>query len=177
MSAGDEAAPFDRLVDTAAMQMTDLTGLPNLPLIDALGCSVADLLSERDDADVSPACRGEWLLLAASLALLRATLVSPTNRREAEAGRREADALRQQGIVRVQVRAAADWLEQQMMVRQTAHALGPPDVRMAGNDYDLTALFRGCLAMLQLPARYESIYAAAFAVSVRLADEDASLPW
>jgi hypothetical protein len=77
MSADASVAPFDRLVDMGSTQTADLTRLRRVALGDALGSSLEHLLSGQDGADASPACRGDWLLIVASLVLLLAQALAP----------------------------------------------------------------------------------------------------
>ena len=104
--------PLDWLLQMARAQRIDLATLSIVDLVDAFVVALDAALSEHTvRADLSR--WGEWLVMAATLALLRSRLLLPPDAPEARAARDEAEAMRRQMLERAAIRHAADWLDRQ----------------------------------------------------------------
>ncbi len=105
---------------------------------------------------------GDWLVMAAHLALLRSRLLLPEDGREAGEARQEAEALRRQLADREAVRRLADWLERRSRLGREVFARGAAEApqttdRGAAPVADTAALLRACLAALERPGRVGSL--------------------
>ena len=145
----------------------DLAKLSIVALVDAFGAALESALS-APGARPPLAQWGDWLVMAATLALLRSRLLLPEAAQDARVARSEAEALRQLLIERVQIGAAADWLTgrpqlgREVFARATLQ-IGAPDRRdnrpmaraagagESGRAGDVVALLRACLVALRLP--------------------------
>jgi segregation and condensation protein A len=95
---------------------------------------------------------GAWLVMAATLGLLRSRLLLPSDSSEAKAAEDEAEALRHWLVSRAQVRAAADWLERRPQLGRDVFGCGTGDRRHDdGRVGDITELLRACLIALRVP--------------------------
>ena len=86
--------PLEWLLEMARAQRVDLAKLSILGLVEAFTAALNAALA-RDRAERVDLSRwGEWLVMAATLALLRSRLMLPKDAPEAKAARDEAEALR-----------------------------------------------------------------------------------
>jgi chromatin segregation and condensation protein Rec8/ScpA/Scc1 (kleisin family) len=99
---------------------------------------------------------GAWLVMAATLAMLRSRLLLlPGDTPEARA-EDEAEALRRRLVSRAQVRAATDWLERRPQFGRDVFGCGTGQRRHDnGRVGDITELLRACLVALDVPAQAE----------------------
>ena len=143
--------PLDWLLQIARAQWIDLATLSIVDLVDAFVVALDAALSEHTvRADLSR--WGEWMVMAATLALLRSRLLLPPDAPEARAAQDEAEAMRRQLLERAAIRQAAEWLDQQLQLGRDVFARGGVVVRTSqGRTGDITDLFRACLVTLQVP--------------------------
>jgi segregation and condensation protein A len=100
---------------------------------------------------------GAWLVMAASLALLRSRLLLPGDSAEAMAAADEAEGLRRRLVNRAQVRAAADWLERRPQLGRDVFGCGTVEGRDDGGRVgDITDLLRACLVVLRVPEQADA---------------------
>ena len=151
--------PLDWLLEMARARRIDLATLSIDELIDAFVAALDAALSEHTvRADLSR--WGEWLVMAATLALLRSRLLLPPDAPEARAAQDEAEAMRRRMLERAAIRQAAEWLEQRPQLGRDvfARGAGAEPVARSGRTTDITDLFRACLVALRVPEqadRYE----------------------
>lgn len=142
--------PLDWLLDMVRAQKIDLAKLPILALVTGFVTALETALAGRDQT--APLGRwGDWLVMAANLALLRSRLLLPPDTAEAQTAADEADLLRRQLVSRAEIRSAADWLDRRPQLDREVFARGRGDPPVAGRVGDITALLRACLAALRLP--------------------------
>jgi segregation and condensation protein A len=142
--------PLDWLLDMVRAQKIDLAKLPILALITDFVTALETALAGRDQT--APLGRwGDWLVMAANLALLRSRLLLPAGTVEAQTAADEADLLRRQLVSRAEIRAAADWLDRRPQLDREVFPRGRGEAHVAGRVGDITALLRACLAALRLP--------------------------
>ena len=148
--------PLDLLLDLARARKVDLSRLSILDLAEQFGAALEAAVARRR---VPLARLGDWLVMAAHLALLRSRLLLPEDGREGEEGRREAEALRRRLADREFVRRLADWLERRprlgrdVFARGAAEEAESTDRGAAPPVADTAALLRACLAVLERPDR------------------------
>ena len=148
--------PLDWLVEMARAQRIDLAKLSIVELVEAFIAALDGALSVQDvRADLSR--WGEWLVMAATLALLRSHLLLPPNAPEARAAQHEAEAMRQRLLERAAIRAAAEWLDRRPQLGREVFARGGVDEAAGpGRVGDVTELFRACLVALRVPEQGEA---------------------
>ena len=149
--------PLDWLLEMARTQRIDLAKLSIVELVDAFVAALDAALSEQSvRADLSR--WGEWLVMAATLALLRSRLLLPPDAPEARAAQDEAEAMRRQLLQRVVMRQVADWLEQRPQLGRDvfARGAGAEPVASPGRTTDITDLFRACLVALRVPEQADA---------------------
>ena len=148
--------PLDWLLQMARAQRIDLATLSIVDLVDAFVVALdAALLEHTVRADLSR--WGEWLVMAATLALLRSRLLLPPDAPEARAAQDEAEAMRRQLLERAAIRQAADWLDQQLQLGRDMFARGGVVARTSqGRTGDITDLFRACLVALRVPEQLDT---------------------
>ena len=149
--------PLDWLLEMARARRTDLATLSIVELVDAFVAALDAALSEQAvRADLSR--WGEWLVMAATLALLRSRLLLPPDAPEGRAAQDEAEAMRRQLLERAAIRAAAEWLDGRLQLGRDVFERG--DVAGAtarsGRTTDITDLFRACLVALRVPEQGEA---------------------
>ena len=146
--------PLDLLLELARARRVDLSRLPILDLAEQFGAALEAAAAERR---VPLSYLGDWLVMAAHLALLRSRLVLPADTEEAEEARREAEALHRTLADREHVRHLADWLQQRQQLGREVFARGaaeePETAGRATPAADTAALLRACLAVLERPDR------------------------
>ena len=175
--------PLDWLLQLARTRKLDLTRLSILALVEAFVEAMVAALTRAPDAPAPDLARwGDWLVMATQLAELRSRLSLPGDAAEVRSAMAQAEALRLQGISRLQMEAAADWLERQPQLGRDVFVHGRTASRSAGrvspraehdteddrtdagaiaagttdvaptDGGDLTDLLRACLVALRLPA-------------------------
>ena len=146
--------PLDWLLEMARAQQLDLAKLSILALTEAFTAALeAALAGER--ADLSR--WGEWLVMAASLALLRSRLLLPKDAPEARAARDEAEALRLLLLGRRAMQRAAEWLDRRTQLGREVFARGGSEsARAEDRSADITDLFRACLVALRVPEQADA---------------------
>ncbi len=151
--------PLDWLLEMARAQKIDLARLSILALVDAFATAMQAAFSRRDTAPVSLARWGDWLVMATTLTQLRSRLLLPADAPAAKQARSEAEALRQHLVGRVQMRAAADWLDHRPQLGRDVFARGRPEISASpGRVGDITELLRACLVALRVPEAQVDIY-------------------
>ena len=155
------AGPLDWWLEMARAQKIDLGQLSILALVEAFATALEAALVRSEDArqdrpSVNPSGSvalgrwGDWLVMAATLTLLRSRLLLPPNAPEAQTAAKDA-ALQQTLLRRVQLAAAADWLERRGQLGRDVFRRGDAPAPTSGRVGDLTELLRACLLCLQLP--------------------------
>ena len=147
--------PLDLLLELARARRVDLAKLSILDLAGQFGAALEAAVARRR---VPLSRLGDWLVMAAHLALLRSRLLLPEGSREGEEARREAEALRRRLADREFVRRLADWLERRPRLGRDVFARGAAEEpegadRGAVPAADTAALLRACLAVLERPDR------------------------
>jgi segregation and condensation protein A len=161
-AAADEAAapelrlgawegPLDLLLELARARKVDLARLSILDIAAQFGAALEAAAAEHS---VPLARLGDWLVMAAHLALLRSRLLLPEGSREGEEGRREAEALRRRLADREHARHLADWLERRPRLGRDVFARGRTGDESEAREHaapkaDIAALLRACLAVLE----------------------------
>jgi segregation and condensation protein A len=142
--------PLDLLLELARAQRVDLAKLSILDLAEQFGAALEEAVARRR---VPLSRLGDWLVMAAHLALLRSRLLLPAHSKESEQARRDAEALRRQLADRAFARRLADWLERRPRLGRDVFARGraeePEGADHAAPAADIAALFRACLAVLE----------------------------
>lgn len=143
--------PLDWLLEMVRAQKIDFGKLPILALVTGFVTALETALAGRDHA--APLGRwGDWLVMAANLALLRSRLLLPADTVEAQAAADEADLLRRQLVSRAEIRAAADWLDRRPQLNREIFPRGRGEAQVSGERVgDIVSLLRACLAALSLP--------------------------
>ena len=146
--------PLDLLLELARARRVDLAKLSILDLAEQFGAALEAAVAR---CRVPLSRLGDWLVMAAHLALLRSRLLLPADTEEAEQARREAEALRRKLADRAFVRRLADWLERRPQLNRDVFARGaaeePETTDRATPAADTAALLRACLAVLERPDR------------------------
>lgn len=149
--------PLDLLLELARARKVDLSRLSILDLAGQFGAALEAAVARRR---VPLSRLGDWLVMAAHLALLRSRLLLPADSAEAVEARREAEALRRRLADREHVRRLADWLERRPRLGRDVFARGAAEEEPESADRgaatpaaDTAALLRACLAVLQRPGR------------------------
>ena len=148
--------PLDWLLEMARAQRIDLATLSIVDLVDGFVAALdAALSAEPLRADLSR--WGEWLVMAATLALLRSRLLLPPEAPEARAAQDEAEAIRRQLLERAAIHQAAEWLDQRLQLGRDVFAGGGVVARTSrGRTGDITDLFRACLIALRVPEQVDA---------------------
>ena len=144
--------PLDWLLEIARTQRIDLAKLSIVALVEAFITVLDAALAEHEiRADLSR--WGEWLVMAATLALLRSRLLLPPNAPEARAAQEEAEAMRRRLLDSRAIRTAASWLERRSQLGRDVFARGRGAGAAARSERttDITDLFRACLVALRVP--------------------------
>ena len=161
LAADGFEGPLDWLLEMARARKIDLAKLSIAALIGSFAMALEAALGRRDGAFVARLGRwGDWTVMAAALTELRSRLLLPADAPQARAAVSEAEALRRQLIGRVQMDAAADWLDRQSQLGQDVFARGRPEAGAAGRVGvgDLTELLRACLVALRVPAEQAAAF-------------------
>ncbi len=135
-----------------APQRIELAKLSIVQLVDAFTAAREAALADHDaPADLTR--WGEWLVMAAMLALLRSRLLLPPDAPEARAAQDEAEIMRRQLLERAAIRQAAEWLDRRPQLARDVFARGgvAGGAARRGRTTDITDLFRACLVALRIP--------------------------
>ena len=166
LSVDGFAGPLDWWLEMARVQKIDLGQLSILALVEAFATALEAALGRSEDArqdrpsvnpsgDVALGRWGDWLVMAASLTLLRSRLLLPPDAPEAQAAAKDAATLHENLLRRVELAAAADWLERQNQTGRDVFRRGNAPTPTAERVGDLTELLRACLVALRLPPDIE----------------------
>ncbi|WP_158741978.1 ScpA family protein [Acidisphaera sp. L21] len=154
--------PLDWLLEMVRTRQVDLLRLSIAALIDEFAQALELALSQPGLGSAALGRWGDWLVMAADLALLRSRLLVPADVAEAQSAQEAAEALRALLVGRAEIATVVDWLEQRPQLGRDVFAPGRAGetgpVKVAGRSGDVTALLRACLAAIRLPpdasARY-----------------------
>jgi segregation and condensation protein A len=144
--------PLDLLLELARARKVDLAALSIADLAEQFGAALRAGVAQRR---VPLPRLGDWLVMAAHLALLRSRLLLPADSGEREAAEGEAAALRRRLADREHARRLADWLERRPQLGREVFARGAAeqdDGLAATPTADIAALLRACLAALEKDA-------------------------
>jgi segregation and condensation protein A len=142
--------PLDWLLEMVRAQKIDLARLSILALVTAFVTALERALAGRDHA--APLAKwGDWLVMAANLALLRSRLLLPADAAEARAAADEVDRLRRQLVGRAEIAGIVDRLDRRPQLGRDVFPRGLPEATVTGRIGDITELLRACLVTLQLP--------------------------
>ncbi len=151
--------PLDWLLEMARAHKADLARLSIAVLIDAFAAAMEAALARRDGGPLQLAHWATWLVMAATLTQLRSHLLLPPDAPAAKLALSQAEALREQLVLRTQVGAAADWLERREQLGQDVFARGRPETAASpGRVGDITELLRACLVVLRVPGELAAAY-------------------
>jgi segregation and condensation protein A len=150
--------PLDWLLEMARAQKIDLARLSIAALIDCFATALEAALTRTDGQTIQLERWGDWLVMAATLALLRSRLLLSADAPEILAAARDAEALRRQVVSRAQMAAAADWLTRRPQLGRDVFARGMAEARGSGRVGDITELLRACLLVLRVPAQHAAAY-------------------
>jgi segregation and condensation protein A len=141
--------PLDLLLELARARKVDLAALSITDLAEQFGVALRAGVAQRR---VPLPRLGDWLVMAAHLALLRSRLLLPADRGEREAAERDVAALRRRLADREHARRLADWLERRPQLGREVFARGAAerdDGPTAAPAADVAALLRACLVVLE----------------------------
>jgi segregation and condensation protein A len=141
--------PLDLLLELARARKVDLAALSIADLAGQFGAALEAGVAQRR---VPLSRLGDWLVMAAHLALLRSRLLLPADGGEREAAEGDAAALRRRLADREHARRLADWLERRPRLGREVFARGaaePDDGLTAAPAADIAALLRACLVVLE----------------------------
>ena len=152
--------PLDWLLELARSRRIDIAKLPIAALVEAFAGALQAALARRGPGAVALGTLGDWVVMAATLTLLRSQLLLPRDDPAARAARAEAEALRRQMVDRAATASAADWLDRRDQLGRDVFARVMPAAEhaRAGRVGDITGLFRACLVALELPWDAETTY-------------------
>ncbi|HST75415.1 MAG TPA: segregation/condensation protein A [Acetobacteraceae bacterium] len=114
------SGPLERLLALARAQAVDLSRLSLPVLVDQLATALRQAVPLGQ--------KGDWVVMAAWLLLLRSHLLLPPDAVAAEAADRQADQLRDRLVGLREMQALADWLEQRPQLGRDVFARGQPEL-------------------------------------------------
>jgi segregation and condensation protein A len=153
--------PLDWLLELVRARRIDLSRLSIAALVDAFASALTEALAEADRLPLTLARWGDWLVMAADLALLRSRLLVPDDAIGAQGAKDAAEALRTRLLSRAAMAGTADWLEQRDQLGRDVFSRNTSDSAGAGRvprTMDVTALLRACLAAIRLPPDAGHLY-------------------
>ncbi len=122
------AGPLDWLLAMARSRKIDLARLSILALVEAFAHAMEAALQRAPDAPAPDLAQwAAWTVMAAQLTELRSRLLRPTGAPETRTAQAEAEALRRQWVLRTQMAASTDWLEQRPQLGHEVFARGRPE--------------------------------------------------
>ena len=158
LSADGFEGPLDWLLEMARAQKIDLAKMPIAALIQSF-VEALDLGLSRLDGRVPLLARwGDWLVMAATLTQLWSRLMLPADAPEAKAALSEAEALRQRVVCRMEIQAAADWLERRPQLGREVFGPGRLKGRETSRGADIADLLRACLSLLRVLEDVAAVY-------------------
>jgi len=117
--------PLDGLLAMARARKIDLARLSILALVEAFAGAMDAALRRTPDTPAPDLARwAAWTVMAAQLTELRSRLLRPVDATEAQTAQAEAEALRRHWVLRTEMAAAADWLEQRPQLGREVFARG-----------------------------------------------------
>ncbi len=153
LSADGFEGPLDWLLEMARAKKIDLARLPIAALIGSFADALQAALARPAGVEPDLSRWGDWLVMAATLALLRSRLMLQAD----AAATSEAEDLRRHLVGRAQIRAAADWLERRPQLGEFFRR-GRPETRPGARGADITDLLRACLTQLRVPDAVADAY-------------------
>ena len=150
--------PLDWLLELARAQRIDLARLSIQALIEAFAGALDAALARPSETRPDLARWGEWLVMAASLALLRSRLLLPADAPGSQAAQEEAEALRQVLVDRSAMRRVAEWLDQREQLGRDVFPRGgvAAAAERGARGADVTDLLRACLVALRVPEQADA---------------------
>jgi segregation and condensation protein A len=150
--------PLDWLLEMARAQRIDLAKLSILALVEAFTAALDTALTPARTKPVDLSRWGEWLVMAATLTLLRSRLLLPKDAPEAKAAQDEAEALRRLLLGRAGMQRAAAWLDRQVQLGREVFGRGGGTERPGASALvvDITDLFHACLLVLRVPEQAQA---------------------
>jgi len=149
LAAAGFEGPLDWLLELARAGRIDLRQLSILQLVEAFAAALQAGLAARGRADLSR--WGEWLGMAAQLALLRSRLLLPPDAAAARSAHEEAEAMRRRMLERAAMRRGGEWLDGHVQLGRDVFARGVDQADRTARVADVTDLFRACLVVLRVP--------------------------
>lgn len=145
--------PLDWLLERVRARRIDVARLSLVGLVDAFVAALDSALKRRGQGRAAPLGRwADWLVMAATLALLRSNLLQPAAAGEDDPARRQAETLRRLLRSRAEMAEAAAWLDARTQLGRDVFARGVSDLPVQGHvGGDRVALLRACLSALRLP--------------------------
>ena len=154
LSADGFEGPLDWLLEMARAKKIDLARLPIAALIGSFADALQAALARPAGVEPDLSRWGDWLVMAATLALLRSRLMPQAD----AAATSEAEDLRRHLGGRAQIRAAADWLERRPQLGGEFFRRGRPETRPGNRGAGITDLLRACLTQLRVPDAVADAY-------------------
>src|SRR5208337_3923407 len=121
VALGGFEGPLALLVDLARTRQIDLSQLPVADVVD-------QLVVAPQEARIPLGRKGDWVVLAAWLLLLRSRLLLPVEIPAPPDAAERADQLRDRRIARQAAQALAAWLDQRPQLGQEVFARGQPEL-------------------------------------------------
>ncbi len=148
--------PLDWLLDRVRAEKLDLAELPVAMVIDRFAAALAEAMGRTDGIAPDLAQWGDWLVMAANLALLRSRLLLPPDAAGARDATDSAEAWRRRLLDRAQIEVAAAWLHQRPQMGRDVFARGQPEGAAERRFGDIADLLRACLVCLIVPDGVEA---------------------
>ena len=151
LSAAGFEGPLDWLLDMVRAKVIDLARLPIAAVIGSFADALEAALARPGGQPPVLLRWGDWLIMAATLTQLRSKLLLAGDPPEALAAADEAEVLRRTLMGRVEISAAADWLDRQPQMGREFFRRGRPERRPQPRGAEITDLLRACLVALRVP--------------------------
>ncbi len=136
------AGPLDLLLDLARAQRVDLRQISVATLADQFAAAV------EGHSGAGLAQRGDWLVMASWLVLLKSRLLLPTP--TGEAAQREAELLRDNLALRDRLATAIAWLEDQPRIGRDVFVRPAPPSEAVARGGDVVSMLEACLLVLRI---------------------------
>jgi segregation and condensation protein A len=147
--------PLDWLLDLARAERIDLRRVSILALVEAFAGALQAALAAPGRVDLSR--WGEFLAMAAQLALLRSRLLLPPEAADRQAAHADAEALRRFLLERDALRRAASWLDRRPQLGRDVFARAAAEpAPSSARGADIADLSRACLVALLVPEHAEA---------------------
>jgi segregation and condensation protein A len=155
LSVNGFEGPLDWLLDLARSERIDLRRVSILALVEAFAGALQAALAAPGRVDLSR--WGEFLAMAAQLALLRSRLLLPPQAADRQAAHADAEALRRLLLERDALRRAAAWLDRRPQLGRDVFARAAAEPAASGaRGADIADLLRACLVALLVPEHAEA---------------------